>query len=327
MDENPLEDAEERIHKKSKVCGHIWSMYEVLYILLFLAGTTMLLMHQFIPAPLVLPSVAPTPAGMSEAPTLAGLTVAPTPNNATASGASKWYPPPVVSAVLQLIASAVALALMWNFVAIKMLSMSSDQLEEDLFRLQNENERAKNLQNEKKRNQEEMENKLQGLEKAALMLKGSVQSLKDVQDAEKEMIAEQEELLDKRKVLAILMITDLENLNEATLQTSQQELRQLIVLNFQGFSVESGGEIQTGSKQWDGLLDIMVKTGMEVNEDKIRRRFPDKIEDIDFKEWIDTEVDLHFRKLRAAITDNVVVKDLLTQEMIRAGIPSGKKDH
>jgi hypothetical protein len=229
---------------------------------------------------------------------------------ASAGGAAL---PEIIMGVLFCLSSATACALIWNLVSIKRIAAATDMIEKDVKTFKAENEKARNMQAEKRRQDEEMKDRLNKMEKAELLLSASARSLEGIAKAEEEMMGEREEMLKERKRLTGLLERDLKELHEITLRTARLELEDRAQLYFDEIDKDSDG-MQIGSTEWKQLCKLMEINGIELHASAAGD--DDILTKDEFDKFIDDSLDVHFEKLGEALKRNEQLKEeILSLEM------------
>jgi len=224
--------------------------------------------------------------------------------------------PSVVLGTLFTVSSGTACALIWNLASIKRIASATALIEEDLNKFSNENERARKSQEVKRKQDADMKERLNEMQKAELILGGSVQNLKDIAKIEEEMEAEREELLKKRKELVVQLEKDLVALSKTVISTARTELSDRAMLYFEETDVNGDG-MAVGSKEWKQLAELMATNGINVKHDVAGKDGNLTCEE--FEDWLDDMLDKHFDKLDVTVRENHQIKeeiDRLKAEMV-----------
>lgn len=217
--------------------------------------------------------------------------------------------------IIYLSAALTATALMWNLISIKRIAAASEMLLQDVKKFREQNGRAKKLQEINKQNDGKMKQNLADLEKAGVLLKGSVQGLEDVQKQEEEMMEEREELLEKRREVAGRLETNMDKLWTLTIEAVRTELEKRVMNVFDDLSAprESDGEkgVVVFSGEWDELLGILEEYGVKVDPNDSSPKGlktlagDDKFLNIEeFEEWWTNAENEHFTTLIKVLKTN-----------------------
>lgn len=225
--------------------------------------------------------------------------------------------PAVVSGLFIVISTATAVALMWNLVTIKRLAAATELIRKDVQVFKAENNRARGLQAEKKRQDAEMKDRLNKMEKAELLLKGSARGLEDVVNAEKEMKGERDALNAQRKELAAELEKDLKELHETCIKSAKLELEKRAELFFDEVDINGDG-MAIDSPEWKKLVALMEENGITINQDVAGT--DGVLEKDEFDDYIDETLDSHFEKLRAALTTNEGIQAQIAELQAELGI-------
>jgi len=194
----------------------------------------------------------------------------------------------------------IAIAFVWNLASIKRIAAAAEMLEADVRAFKAENERAQKMQVEKRKQDAEMKAKVADLQKAELILKGSVNGLEDIQKQENEMLKEREELLKQRRVLAAALQKDMDELWKSTIQAATEELTERAELYFAESDVDGNG-ITVGSDEWKRLAALMLKNGVVL--DPKAAGDDGNMDESEFQEFLDKTLKGHFTALDAALRD------------------------
>lgn len=207
----------------------------------------------------------------------------------------------------------IAVSFVWNLVSIKRIAAAAAMLEGDVKAFQAENERARGMQAEKRRQDAEMKEKVADLQKAELLLKGSVDGLDGIQKQEEEMLKEREELLGHRRELAAKLEKDMADLWKSTIQSATEELCARAELYFAESDADGDG-ITVGSDEWERLAKLMRKNGIEL--DKAAAGEDGNMEEIEFQDYLDKTLKTHFTNLEAALRDcEKISTEILEEKM------------
>jgi len=162
-----------------------------------------------------------------------------------------------------------ACALIFNLISIKRIAAASELLLQDVKKFRAQNNRAKELQEINKKNDAQMKSNLADLEKAGLLLKGSVQGLEDVQKEEEAMLQEREELLEQRREVAGKLEKNMDALWNLTIDAVRSEMEKRVMDVFADLAKPNADDedgIVVGSNEWDELIKIIEEYGVEIDE-------------------------------------------------------------
>lgn len=178
--------------------------------------------------------------------------------------------PRTVAVILYLVAALTATSLIFNLITIKRIAAASELLLQDVKKFRAQNSRAKGLQEINKKNDAQMKNNLADLEKAGLLLKGSVQGLEDVQKEEEAMLQEREELLEKRREVAQRLETNMNKLWDLTIDSVRSELEKRVMNVFTDLAHDNPNDpddqgVVVGGPAWDELISIIEEYGVAVD--------------------------------------------------------------
>eukprot|EP00462_Mataza_sp_D1_P001806 CAMPEP_0175097412 /NCGR_PEP_ID=MMETSP0086_2-20121207/5273_1 /TAXON_ID=136419 /ORGANISM="Unknown Unknown, Strain D1" /LENGTH=287 /DNA_ID=CAMNT_0016370921 /DNA_START=44 /DNA_END=907 /DNA_ORIENTATION=+ len=210
--------------------------------------------------------------------------------------------------------SAFALSLIWNLASIKRIAAAADMLAGDVETFKAENERARNMQKEKRRQDDEMKNKIGDLQKAEVLLKGSVTGLEDVKKQEEEMLAEQMAMLEARRELCDKLKQDMEDLNEQTLAEAKEELHTRCTLYFEEHDPDDDG-MAVGSEEWNTLKSLLENNGIHIDESAAGD--DGHLEHEEFQEFLDETLNTHFEKLKEALMRNEELREMIQEEKLK----------
>lgn len=220
----------------------------------------------------------------------------------------------IIACAVYAAVGAIAASFVWNLVSIKRIAAAAEMLEGDVKAFQAENERARGMQAEKRRQDAEMKEKVAELEKAELLLKGSVEGLEGIQKQEEEMMKEREELLAHRRELAGKLEKDMEDLWKSTIQAATEELCQRAELYFAESDADGDG-ITVDSEEWERLSKLMAKNGITL--DKTAAGDDGHLEEVEFQDFLDKSLKTHFTNLEAALRDCEKIKTEILEEKMR----------
>lgn len=208
-------------------------------------------------------------------------------------------------------------ALIWNLVSIKRLAAATDFLAKDVKRLKTENARARTLQSNMKKQDVKMKQNLSELNSASLLLKGSCQGLEGVAKEEKQMIADQQQLLEQRKKVAEDLTENLQKLWKLSIDAAQQEAYKRATEIFDDLADEDEktGEfvIHVRSEKFNKLNLLMKEYGIDTDVTKhngvaedLERLKKFAGEDLtltseEFEQWLHAELQNHFELLTASL--------------------------
>lgn len=213
---------------------------------------------------------------------------------------------PLVLCVIYAAVAALGTALVWNLVSLKRVAACADMMKKEVEVLRAENQRARNMQEEKRKQDSQMKDQLANLEKAELLLKGSVTGLEDVQKQNEEMMADRLEMLEQRKELAGKLEEDMKVLFRATIEQAREELTDRAELYFKHADRDNDG-IEVGGTEWAELEDLMTQNGIVLNT---AAAGDDGIMDaVEFSHWLDTTLKYHFDELSVAVAENEAMKE------------------
>jgi len=228
-------------------------------------------------------------------------------------------------------AAATAAALMWNLISIKRIAAASEMLLEDVKKFRAQNSRAKELQQKNKENDVKMKQNLADLEKAGLLLKGSVQGLEDVQKQEEEMLEERQKLLEDRREVAAKLEENMNKLWELTIDAVRSELEKRVFDVFQDLAKpHPNGSDDEGivvfSEDWHELISIIDEYGVHIDEnDKsefglLTMAGEDKFLNMDeFEQFWKHADQVHFTNLIAILRRNRELEDRIRS--LELGLP------
>jgi len=187
-------------------------------------------------------------------------------------------------------------------------------IEGDVRVFKAENERAKGMQVEKRRQDAEMKAKVADLQKAELLLKGSVNGLQDIQKQEDEMLKEREQLLQDRRKLAAKLEKDMADLWKSTIQAATLELTSRAELYYEESNADGGG-ITVGSDEWKKLEELMRKNGIALDPDAAGA--DGNLSEVEFQEFLDKALKTHFVSLEQALRDCEKIKNEILEEKMK----------
>lgn len=179
--------------------------------------------------------------------------------------------PRTIAVIIYLTAAVIATMLIFNLITIKRIAAASELLLQDVKKFRAQNSRAKGLQEINKMNDAQMKNNLADLEKAGLLLKGSVQGLEDVQKEEEAMLQEREELLEKRREVAQRLETNMNKLWDLTIDSVRSELEKRVMDVFTDLACENPNDpsdqgVVVGGSAWDELISIIEEYGVTIDQ-------------------------------------------------------------
>jgi len=209
----------------------------------------------------------------------------------------------------------IAISFVWNLVSIKRIAAAAAMLEGDVKAFKAENERARGMQAEKRKQDTEMKEKIGDLQKAELLLKGSVDGLDGIQKQEEEMLKEREELLAQRRVLAGKLEKDMADLWRSTIQAATEELCARAELYFAESDADGDG-ITVGSDEWARLSKLMAKNGIKL--ETAAAGDDGNMQEVEFQDFLDKTLKTHFTNLEAALRDcEKISAEILEEKMKR----------
>jgi hypothetical protein len=189
---------------------------------------------------------------------------------------------------------------MWGFATIRRIAAALDMLDGEVATFREANEKCVALQDEKRKQNEEMKGQLRMMEKAQILLKGSVSGLEDIQKQNEGMNDEREELLGKRRELGLRMQKDMADLNQVTLRAAREELEKRVKLFFQELAGDEECVI-VDSPDWVRLKDLLKSNSIELDPSAGPRGYITKNE---FLYWLDYCMQHHFKRLEFALKRN-----------------------
>lgn len=204
----------------------------------------------------------------------------------------------LVAGITYCVSAGFALSLIWNLASIKRIAAAADMLSGDVDTFKAENHKARAMQQEKRRQDDEMKDKVGDLQKAEVLLKGSVTGLEDVKKQEEEMMAEQMAMLKARRELCEKLKTDMEDLNEQTLAEAKEELYTRCTLYFEEQDEDDDG-MTVGSDEWKHLFELLKSNGIHL--DAKAAGDDGHLTHEEFQEFLDEILDDHFKKLKVAL--------------------------
>jgi uncharacterized protein YlxW (UPF0749 family) len=208
----------------------------------------------------------------------------------------------------------IATSLVWNLISIKRIAAAAAMLEGDVKAFKAENERAKGMQAEKRKQDAEMKEKIGDLQKAELLLKGSVNGLEGIQKQEEEMLKEREELLVHRRDLAAKLEKDMADLWKSTIQSATEELCARAELYFAESDADGDG-ITVGSDEWTRLSKLMEKNGIKL--DAAAAGEDGNMQEVEFQDFLDKTLKTHFTNLEQALRDCEKISAEILEEKMR----------
>jgi len=221
----------------------------------------------------------------------------------------------IIACAIYAAVGGIATAFVWNLVSIKRIAAAAEMLEGDVKAFQAENERARGMQAEKRKQDAEMKAKIADLQKAELLLKGSVNGLQDIEKQEQEMLKEREELLAQRRVLAGKLEKDMADLWTTTIQAATEELCQRAELYFAESDADGDG-ITVGSDEWTRLSKLMAKNGIKL--DAAAAGDDGNMQEAEFQDFLDKTLKTHFTNLEQALRDcEKINAEILDEKMKR----------
>jgi len=220
----------------------------------------------------------------------------------------------IIACAVYTAVGAIAISFVWNLVSIKRIAAAAAMLEGDVKTFQAENERARGMQVEKRRQDAEMKEKVADLGKAQLILKGSVDGLDGIQKQEEEMLKEREELLVHRRELAGKLEKDMADLWKSTIQSATEELCARAELYFAESDADGDG-ITVGSDEWKRLSKLMEKNGITL--DKAAAGDDGNMEEVEFQDYLDKALKTHFTNLEAALRDCEKINTEILEEKMK----------
>lgn len=207
---------------------------------------------------------------------------------------------PLAFCIVYALTAGVGTMFIWNLVSLKRVAACADMMAKEVETLKYENERARNMQQQKREQDEQMKAQLANLEKAELLLKGSVNGLEDVKAQQEEMMAEREEMLEQRRELAGKLEKDMKDLFKSTIEQAREELTDRAELYFKHADQDDDG-IEVGGDEWKCLEDLMTQNGIVLNT---AAAGDDGIMDAnEFSKWLDTTLRYHFDELAIAVQE------------------------
>lgn len=230
-------------------------------------------------------------------------------------------------------AAAIACMLTWNLVSIKRIAAATDLLVKDVRKFKAENARARNLQGTLKEQDAQMKSSLAELEKAELLLKGSVTGLEDVEKQENEMMEERTGLLEHRREIAGKLLENMKKLWRLTIDQAQEEVHKRAIMLYDDVAtVQANGEeaIKVGSPAWKMLGKLL--TGYSIDIDREDLHSPENRLSVmagedgqlsyeEFMTWLESHLEHHFEKLEVALSKC----EELQEELRVAGHASKKR--
>lgn len=221
--------------------------------------------------------------------------------------------PTIIVNLLFGVPAGIGTMLVWNLVSIKRVAAATEMLRKDCKQFKAENDRARGMQDTLKEQDEMMKSTLADLEKAELLLKGSVDGLSGIKEQEEQMLEERNELMGQRRVVAAKLLENMKNLWRLTIEQAQEELHKRAIMLFDELSKEIGGEEQivVGSDNWNILVDVLKNYGVDVDENSSGERSLKTLAGGDlqlsyeeFMDWLDNRLDEHFINLSGALHRN-----------------------
>jgi uncharacterized membrane protein YccC len=220
----------------------------------------------------------------------------------------------MVGAIIYCCSAALAVSLIWNLASIKRIAAAADMLGNDVETFKQENQRARAMQQEKRRQDDEMKEKVGDLQKAEVLLKGSVTGLEDVKKQEEEMMAEQMEMLENRRELCEKLKQDMEDLNEQTLAEAKEELHTRCTLYFEEHDEDDDG-MDVGSEEWNHLSALLKDNGITI--DASAAGDDGHLSHEEFQDFLDETLNTHFEKLKKALMRNEELQELIQEEKLK----------
>lgn len=219
------------------------------------------------------------------------------------------------AAVITYTASAsLALSLIWNLASIKRIAAAADMLAGDVETFKQENQRARGMQQEKRRQDDEMKAKVGDLQKAEVLLKGSVEGLEDIKKQEEEMLGEQMAMLEARKELCDKLKQDMEDLNEQTLAEAKEELHTRCTLYFEEHDEDDDG-MDVGSDDWKVLEALLKENGIKL--DATAAGDDGHLTHDEFQDFLEDTLATHFEKLKIALMRNEELSQQIQDEKLK----------
>jgi hypothetical protein len=202
---------------------------------------------------------------------------------------------------------ALGLIMVWSLTGVKRMVGILALLDADLTTLEDENTRVNEMQQQKKKDDEEMKGKLAQMEQAQILLKGNVANLESVEKQNDAMVEERGDLLSKRRELAADMKRTMKDLHSATLLMAREELSKRMIIYFDDNAENE--EIVVGSLAWSNLKVLAENLCIELDEEAAGA--DGKLDKFEFYQWVDWTMDYHFLRLEKAVRRN----DLLQEEI------------
>jgi len=221
---------------------------------------------------------------------------------------------PIIACAVYAAVGGIAIAFVWNLASIKRIAAAAEMLEADVRAFKAENERAQKMQGEKRKQDAEMKAKVADLQKAELILKGSVNGLEDIQKQENEMLKEREELLKQRRTLAAALEKDMADLWKSTIEAATQELSERAELYFAESDVDGNG-ITVGSDEWKRLSALMEKNGIHL--DPKAAGDDGNMDQNEFEEFLEKTLKIHFTALEQALRDSEKIQAAILDEKMK----------
>lgn len=210
--------------------------------------------------------------------------------------------------------AAFALSLIWNLASIKRIAAAAEMLAGDVETFKQENQRARTMQIEKRRQDDDMKEKVGDLQKAQVLLKGSVESLEDIKKQEEDMLKDQMAMLESRRELCKKLQTDMEDLNEQTLAEAKEELHTRCTLYFEENDQDENG-MEVGSTEWNHLEKLLNTNGIKISATAAGG--DGHLSHEEFQEFLDDTLVTHFDELKKALVKNELLSEEIQEERIR----------
>lgn len=240
-----------------------------------------------------------------------------------------------IEVIIYVSGAVTATALMWNLVTTKRIAAASEMLLEDVKKFRAQNNRAKDLQEVNKKNDVQMKANLADLDKAALLLKGSVQGLDDISKQEQEMFAEREKLLEDRREIAEKLEVNMNKLWTLTIEAVRTEMERRVMEVFQDLAKPNADDSEDGivvdSDAWKELIEIIEEYGVAIDHNDtsehglLTMAGDDKFLNTDeFETWWTHAEEKHFTKLIAILKRNRDLEDRIRS--LELGVPEKTTD-
>lgn len=235
-----------------------------------------------------------------------------------------------IEVIIYMSGAVTATALMWNLITTKRIAAASEMLLEDVKKFRAQNNRAKDLQEVNKKNDVQMKANLAELDKAALLLKGSVQGLDDISKQEGEMFEEREQLLESRREVAGRLEENMNKLWSLTIEAVRTEMERRVMEVFQDLAKPNADDSDDGivveSEEWKMLIEIIEEYGVQIDENDtsehglITLAGEDKfLNNDEFETWWTHAEEKHFTVLIAVLKRNRDLEDRIRS--LELGVP------